>query len=48
VVQAILQKLWDAGEIYLGKYGGFYCYGCERFYTEKEIVDGKCRTTRRR
>jgi len=42
VVQAILQKLWDAGEIYLGRYGGFYCYGCERFYTEKEIVDGKC------
>jgi len=42
VVQAILQKLWDAGEIYLGKYGGHYCFGCERFYTEKEIVDGKC------
>ena len=42
VVQAILTQLWDAGEIYLGKYGGHYCYGCERFYTEKEIVDGKC------
>ena len=42
VVQAILQKLRDAGEIYLGRYGGHYCYGCERFYTEKEIVDGKC------
>jgi methionyl-tRNA synthetase len=42
VVRAILQKLWDAGEIYLGKYGGNYCFGCERFYTEKEIVDGKC------
>ena len=42
VVLAILQKLWDAGEIYLGKYGGHYCFGCERFYTEKEIVDGKC------
>jgi methionyl-tRNA synthetase len=42
VVQTILQQLWDAGEIYLGKYGGHYCYGCERFYTEKEIVDGKC------
>src|SRR6266540_4957675 len=42
VVQKILQKLWDAGEIYLGKYGGQYCFGCERFYTEKEIVDGKC------
>jgi methionyl-tRNA synthetase len=42
VVRDILQKLWDAGEIYLGKYGGHYCFGCERFYTEKEIVDGKC------
>ena len=42
VVQAILQKLWDTGEIYLGTYGGHYCFGCERFYTEKEIVDGKC------
>jgi methionyl-tRNA synthetase len=42
VVQAILQKLWDAGEIYLGTYGANYCFGCERFYTEKEIVDGKC------
>jgi methionyl-tRNA synthetase len=42
VVQAILTSLWDAGQIYLGKYGGHYCYGCERFYTEKEIVDGKC------
>src|SRR4030095_4791410 len=42
VVQGILQKLFDAGEIYFGEYGGWYCYGCERFYTEKEIVDGKC------
>jgi methionyl-tRNA synthetase len=42
VVQAVLQKLWDKGEIYLGTYGGHYCFGCERFYTEKEIVDGKC------
>jgi methionyl-tRNA synthetase len=42
VVQAILQKLYDAGEIYFGEYGGWYCYGCERFYTEKEILDGKC------
>ena len=42
IVQNILQALWDAGEIYLGRYGGQYCYGCERFYTEKEIVDGKC------
>jgi methionyl-tRNA synthetase len=42
VVQQILQQLWEAGEIYFGKYGGHYCYGCERFYTDKEIEDGKC------
>ena len=42
VVQTILQALYDKGEIYFGKYGGQYCYGCERFYTEKEIVDGQC------
>jgi methionyl-tRNA synthetase len=42
IVQKILQALWEAGEIYLGRYGGNYCFGCERFYTEKEIVDGKC------
>ena len=41
-VQTILQKIFDAGDIYFGEYGGFYCYGCERFYTEKELVDGKC------
>jgi len=42
VVQAILLRLWEAGELYLGTYGGQYCFGCERFYTEKEIVDGRC------
>lgn len=42
VVQAILQAVYDKGEIYFGEYGGLYCYGCERFYTEKELVDGKC------
>jgi methionyl-tRNA synthetase len=41
-VRKILQKIYDAGEIYFGEYGGFYCYGCERFYTEKELIDGKC------
>jgi methionyl-tRNA synthetase len=41
-VQGVLQKIYDAGDIYFGEYGGFYCYGCERFYTEKELVDGKC------
>ncbi len=42
VVQQILQTLHDAGEIYFGEYGGNYCFGCERFYTDKEVVDGKC------
>ncbi|HTU01037.1 MAG TPA: methionine--tRNA ligase [Candidatus Sulfotelmatobacter sp.] len=42
VVQAILQKIYDAGDIYFSEYGGLYCVGCERFYTEKEAVDGKC------
>jgi methionyl-tRNA synthetase len=42
VVQQVLAKLWDAGEIYFGEYGGPYCFGCERFYTDKEIVEGKC------
>ena len=42
VVQAILRKLHDAGEIYFGEYGGNYCYGCERFYTDRELVAGKC------
>jgi methionyl-tRNA synthetase len=41
-VQSVLQKIYDAGDIYFGEYGGYYCYGCERFYTEKELVDGKC------
>jgi len=41
-VQLILQKVYDAGDIYFGSYGGHYCFGCERFLTEKEIVDGKC------
>ncbi|HWU36320.1 MAG TPA: class I tRNA ligase family protein, partial [Candidatus Acidoferrum sp.] len=42
VVSAILQQIYDAGDIYFGEYGGYYCVGCERFYTEKEMVDGKC------
>jgi methionyl-tRNA synthetase len=42
VVQGILQKIYDGGEIYFGEYGGQYCFGCERFYAERELVDGKC------
>jgi methionyl-tRNA synthetase len=41
-VRLILQKIYEAGDIYLGKYGGNYCVGCERFLTDKELVDGKC------
>lgn len=42
VVQAILQKVYDSGDIYFGEYGGHYCYGCERFYPEKELENGLC------
>ncbi len=42
VVQDVLKKVYDSGDIYHGEYGGFYCVGCERFYTEKELEDGNC------
>lgn len=42
VVQAVLQKVYDAGDIYFGEFGGHYCTGCERFYTEKELEEGLC------
>ena len=42
VVQHILQKVYDSGDIYYGEYEGLYCVGCERFLTEKELVDGLC------
>ncbi len=42
VVQAILQRLWDEGQIYLGEYEGWYCTPDERFWTEKDLVDGAC------
>lgn len=41
-VQVILQKVFDSGDIYFGRYEGYYCVGCERFYMETELVDGKC------
>jgi methionyl-tRNA synthetase len=41
-VRYILQKVYDSGDIYFGSYEGHYCVGCERFYMEKELVDGKC------
>ncbi len=42
VVQELLQKLYDKGEIERRTYEGWYCTPDERFWTEKEIVDGKC------
>jgi methionyl-tRNA synthetase len=41
-VKDVLRRMYAAGDVYFGSYGGLYCYGCERFYTEKELVDGKC------
>lgn len=41
-VQKFLQRLYDNEDIYFGEFGGFYCYGCERFYTEKELINGMC------
>lgn len=41
-VQTFLQRVHDAGDIYFGEFGGHYCYGCERFYTEKELENGLC------
>ena len=42
IVSQILQKIYDAGDIYFSEYEGQYCFGCERFYTERELIDGKC------
>ncbi|KJR99462.1 MAG: methionyl-tRNA synthetase [Desulfobulbaceae bacterium BRH_c16a] len=42
VVQSILQKVYDKGDIYFDEYSGLYCRGCERYLTEKELVDGNC------
>ncbi len=41
-VREILKHVHDAGDIYFGEYGGKYCTGCERFYTDRELVAGKC------
>lgn len=42
VVQEVLQRVYDAGDIFYGEYTGLYCVGAERFVTEKEIVNGCC------
>ncbi|UCF83191.1 MAG: methionine--tRNA ligase [Desulfobacteraceae bacterium] len=41
-VKLILRKVKENGDIYFSDYEGLYCVGCERFYTERELVDGKC------
>lgn len=38
----LMQKSFDAGDIYAGEYEGWYCDSCEAYYTEKDLVDGKC------
>ena len=42
VVSHIFEKLYNQGDIYLGKYEGLYCTPCESFWTESQLVDGKC------
>lgn len=42
VVEKILQQIFDAGDIYFSEYEGLYCFGCERFYMERELVNGCC------
>ena len=41
-VQKIFKKLYDQGDIYKGSYEGLYCTPCESFWTESQLVDGKC------
>ena len=41
-VQKIFRRLYDQGDIYKGKYTGKYCTPCESFWTESQLVDGKC------
>ena len=42
VVQGVLQQLWDQGEIYRDEYEGWYSPSVERYWTEKDLVDGRC------
>lgn len=41
-VSAIFKKLYDQGDIYKGEYTGLYCTPCESFWTESQLIDGKC------
>ncbi|MBI4020626.1 MAG: methionine--tRNA ligase [Candidatus Aenigmarchaeota archaeon] len=42
VAQEVFERLFQAKQIYKGKYAGLYCQGCEAFYLEKDLVQGKC------
>jgi methionyl-tRNA synthetase len=42
VVQEFVQRIYDAGHIFEGVYSGLYCVACEAFYSESELVDGRC------
>lgn len=42
IVQEIFKKFYDQGDIYKGEYEGLYCTPCESFWTESQLVDGKC------
>ncbi|MBF0231667.1 MAG: methionine--tRNA ligase [Desulfamplus sp.] len=42
VVEDLLTRIHDSGDIYFSEYEGIYCFGCERFYQERELIDGKC------
>lgn len=42
IVQKIFKKMYDKGDIYKGEYKGLYCTPCESFWTESQLVDGKC------
>jgi methionyl-tRNA synthetase len=42
VVREVLQRVYDRGDIIFGEYAGLYCVRCERFYTDKELVNGLC------
>ena len=42
VVEEVIKKITDKGDIYKGEYEGEYCVGCESFITERDLVDGKC------
>ena len=42
IVQKIFDKMYDKGDIYKGEYSGLYCTPCESFWTESQLVDGKC------